>query len=184
MDQRLQDAAHRMDQAIEALKRELAGIRSGRAHPGLVDHLRVDYFGTPTPVNQLGTVAAPEARLLTIQIWDRNAVAAVRMAIETSDLGLNPSVDGTLIRLSIPPLNEQRRKELVKLVHKKVEEGKVAVRNVRRDAHDKLRGLEKAKEITEDDTRRLTDELQKLTDRHIGDIDGVGKGKEAELLEV
>src|SRR5438477_3628486 len=132
----LDHARERMGKAEEALKRELAAIRTGRASPALVDHVRVDYYGAPTPINQLATVAAPEARLLTIQPWDRKAIGAIEKAIQKSDLGLNPASDGALIRLAIPPLTEQRRKELTKLVQKRVEEARVAVRNIRRDGQD------------------------------------------------
>lgn len=180
----LADARERMAKAVEALRRDLATIRTGRAATGLVEHLRVDYYGTPTPLNQIASIAVPEPRVITIQPWDRQAIGAIERAIQKSDLGLNPSNDGTLIRLVLPQLTEQRRKELVKLVHKKVEDGRVAVRNVRRDCLEELRRRQKNKEISEDEERRLQDQLQKLTDRYIGEVDQVGKEKEAELLEV
>jgi ribosome recycling factor len=180
----LADARERMGKAEEALKRELAGIRTGRASPTLVDHIRVDYYGTPTPLNQLATVAAPEARLLTIQPWDRKALGAIEKALQKSDLGLNPNNDGSLIRLAIPQLSEQRRKELTKLVQKRVEESRVAARNVRRDAQDELKKLEKSKEISEDEHRRAADQLQKLTDTTISNLEKIGRQKEADLLEV
>lgn len=180
----LTDAEDRMKKSVEALQRELAAIRTGHAHVGLVDHVRVDYYGTQTPVNHLATVAAPEPRLLTIQPWDRAALSAIEKAIQKSDLGLTPSNDGSIIRLAIPPLTEQRRKDLIKVVHSRVEEGRVAVRNVRRDALEKMRRMVHDKEISEDDQKKGQDQLQKLTDRYIGVIDQRGKDKEAELMEV
>jgi ribosome recycling factor len=184
IEESLTDAEERMKKAVEALKRELATIRTGRAQTSLVDHLRVDYYGTPTPLNQLATVSAPEARLLTIQPWDRQALTAIEKAIQKSDLGLNPSNDGQIIRLIIPQLTEDRRRELVKLVHRRVEEGRVAARNVRRDCLEHLRRMEKDKEISEDDERKAQERLQKLTDQYIKDIDETGHQKEEELLEV
>jgi len=177
-------AKERMGKAEEALKRELAAIRTGRASPGLVDHIRVEYYGTPTPINQLATVSAPEARLLTIQPWDRKALGPIEKAIQKSDLGLNPSNDGSMIRLAIPQLSEQRRKELTKLVQKRVEESRVAARNIRRDAQDELKKLEKSKQISEDEHRRATDQIQKLTDQTIANREKLGDQKETELLEV
>ncbi|GAB4328874.1 MAG: ribosome recycling factor [Dehalococcoidia bacterium] len=180
----LLDAEARMDGALSALKRELNGIRTGRAHPSLLESFSVEYYGTPTPLNQLGTINAPEPRLLTIQVWDANAVNTIVKAIQASDLGLNPSTDGQLIRLPIPALTEERRKELVRVVHHKMEEARVAVRNVRRHAHDELRKAEKDGQLTQDGLRRAEDELQSITDKHIGMIDAVGKRKEEELLEI
>jgi ribosome recycling factor len=180
----LNDAEDRMKKSVEALQRELAAIRTGHAHVGLVDHVRVDYYGTPTPLNQMATVAAPEPRLLTIQPWDRSALPAIEKAIQKSDLGLTPSNDGAIIRLAIPPLTEQRRKELIKLVHARVEEGRVAIRNIRRDDIEKLRRMTHDKEISEDDQKKGQEQLQKLTDKYIAEIDQRGKAKEAELLEV
>jgi ribosome recycling factor len=184
IDQVLTDAEDRMKKSLEALQRELAAIRTGHAHVGLVDHIRVDYFGTPMPVNQLATVAAPEARLLTIQPWDRTSLSAIEKALQKSDLGLTPSNDGQIIRLAIPPLTEQRRKELIKVVHTRIEDGRVAVRNVRRDALDRMRRQVHDKEISEDDQRKGQDQLQKLTDRYIALVEQRGKEKEAELMEV
>ncbi len=183
-DEILLGADERMDGAVTALKRELNGIRSGRAHASLIETLEVDYYGANTPLKQLGTINAPEARLLTIQVWDRGAVKAIEKAIQSSDLGLNPAIDGQLIRLPFPPLTEQRRKELVKLVHHKAEEARVAIRNVRRHTHDELRKAEKEGGISQDETKRHEEELQKLTDQHIARVDEEGKKKEAELLEV
>jgi len=184
IEETLADAEQRMGKAIEALRRELATIRTGRAQPALVEHLRVDYYGTPTPLNQLASIAAPEARLLTIQPWDKGSMGAIERAIQTSDLGLNPTNDGNVIRLVIPQLTEERRKELVKVVHRKVEEGRVAVRNVRRDRLEELRRLQRDKEVSEDEERRAQDQLQKLTNRFVAEADQVGREKEQELLEV
>jgi len=184
IDDALTDTEKRMQKAAEALSRELAAIRGGRARTSLVDHVKVEYYGSTMPLNQVATVSAPEARLLTIQPWDRQALSAIEKAIQKSDLGLNPSNDGHIIRLAIPPLTEERRKDLVRVVHKKVEEGRVAVRNVRRDCLEELRRLEREEHVPEDDERRAQEKLQKLTDRHIEDIERLGQEKEAELLEV
>ncbi len=180
----LADGEERMSKAIEALRRELATVRTGRANPALVEHIRVDYYGTPTPLQQLASVTVPEARLLTIQPWDKTSLGAIEKAIQKSDLGLNPNNDGSVIRLVIPQLTEDRRKELVKVVHKKVEEGRVAIRNIRRDAHELLRDFKKEKAISEDQEFNAQDELQKVTDRFIADADKIGQEKEQELLEV
>lgn len=184
IDDVLADAKDRMAKAVEALRKELATIRTGRAHPGLIEHLRVDYYGAPTPLNQLATINVPEPRLLTIQPWDQQSLGAIEKAILKSDLGLNPMNDGTTIRLAIPQLTEERRKELAKVVRKKVEEGRVAVRNVRRDRHDELRRLQREKEISEDAQYLAQEELQKLTDAFIQEVERVGEEKEAELLVV
>jgi ribosome recycling factor len=183
-EEALLEADERMDGSVQALKRELNGVRTGRAHASLVESLPVDYYGAITPLKQLGTINAPEARLLTVQVWDRGAVQAVVKAFQTSDLGLNPNIDGQLLRLPIPPLTEQRRKEFVKMVHHKTEEARVAVRNVRRHVHDELRRFEKDGGMSQDELKRLEEELQKITDQHIATIDGEGKRKETELLEV
>ena len=184
IDDTLADAKDRMTKAVEALRKDLATIRTGRAHPGLVEHLRVDYYGAPTPLNQLATISVPEPRLLAVQPWDRQSLGAIEKAIHKADLGLNPINDGNIIRLVIPQLTEERRRELAKVVRKKVEEGRVAVRNVRRDCHDELRRLQREKEISEDAQFRAQDELQKLTDGFIREIEQVGEEKEAELLAV
>ena len=178
------DAEERMGKGIEALRRELSTIRTGRANPALVEHIRVDYYGTPTPLKQLATVMVPEARLLTIQPWDKGSLGAIEKAILKSDLGLNPSSDGAVIRLVIPQLTEDRRKELVRMVHKKVEDGRVAIRNIRRDAHEMLRDFRHEKEISEDQEFNAQEELQKVTDRFIAEADKLGEEKETELLEV
>lgn len=180
----LADAEDRMKKTVEAVQRELAAIRTGHAHVGLIDHVQVEYYGSLMPMNQMATVAAPESRLLTIQPWDRSALPAIEKALLKSDLGLTPSNDGQIIRLAIPPLTEARRKDLIKVVHKRIEDGRVAVRNVRRDAIEHLRKLVHDKEISEDDQRRAQEQLQKLTDRYVAVIDERGKAKEAELMEV
>ena len=184
IDDVFNDAKDRMTKAVEALRRELATIRTGRAHPGLVEHLRVDYYGVPTPLNQLATISVPEPRLLTIQPWDRQAMGAIEKAILKSDLSLTPTNDGTIIRLSIPQLTEDRRRELAKVVRKKVEEGRVEVRNIRREAHDELRRLQREKLISEDDQYRGQEKLQKLTDEFVQQVERLGEEKEAELLAV
>lgn len=178
------DAERRMQRAIEALKQDLAAIRAGRASAALVERINVDYYGTPTPINQVASISVPEARLLVIQPWDRKMLVDIEKAIQKSDLGINPNNDGQVIRLNIPPMNEERRRDLVKTLHKKMDEHKVAVRNVRRDVHDKLRDREKKKEVSEDELKRSTERLQKLTDRYIEEMDKVGKAKELEILEV
>ena len=182
VEETLQEAKERMHKAIDALRRELATIRTGRASPGLVEHLKVEYYGTPTPLSQLATITTPDARLIVIQPWDHGALGAVEKAILKSDLGLNPASDGTVIRLAIPPLTEDRRRELAKHVRKRVEDARVTVRNVRRDRHEQLRQAEHQHEISQDDLHRAEIELQKLTDGQILEIDSIGEEKEAELL--
>lgn len=183
-DEILLTADEKMDSAIESFRRELNGIRTGRAHPSLIETLPVDYYGAITPLKQLGTINAPEARMLTIQVWDRGAVQAIQKAIQASDLGLNPAIDGQTMRLPIPPLTEQRRKDMVKMLHNKSEEARVAIRNVRRHSHEELRKAEKDGECSQDDLKRSEDELQKITDRHVAAVDTEAKKKEADLLEV
>jgi ribosome recycling factor len=173
-----------MQKAIEALKQDVSSIRTGRASSALIERITVDYYGTPTPINQVASISIPEARLLVIQPWDRKMLIDIEKAIQKSDLGINPNNDGQVIRLAIPPLNEERRRDMVKTLHKKLDEHKVAVRNVRRDAQDKLRDREKKKEVSEDELKRSTERLQKLTDRYIDEMDKVGKTKELEILEV
>lgn len=183
-DAQLKDADHRMTGAIEALEHELATVRTGRASGGLVEAIKVDYYGTPTPMNQLANISVPDARLIVIQPYDKTVIGAVEKAILKSDLGLTPNNDGTIIRLQIPPLTEERRKELAKHVRARVEEARVAVRNVRRDVHDQIRKLEHDHEISQDDLHRAENDLQKVTDEHIKLIDQVGEEKEQELLTV
>ncbi len=178
------DAERRMQKAVEALRQDIASLRTGRASSALVERITVDYYGTPTPINQVASISVPEARLLVIQPWDRKMLTDIEKAIQKSDLGINPNNDGQVIRLAIPPLNEERRRDMVKTLHKKLDEHKVAIRNVRRDAQDKLRDREKKKEVSEDELKRSTERLQKLTDRYIDEMDKVGKTKELEILEV
>jgi ribosome recycling factor len=178
------DAERRMQKAVDALKQDLGAIRAGRASAALVDRITIEYYGTPTPLNQVASISVPEARLLVIQPWDRKLLVDIEKAIQKSDLGINPTNDGQVIRLNIPPMSEDRRRDLVKTLHKKLDEHKVAVRNVRRDVQDKLREREKKKEVSEDELKRSTERLQKLTDRFIEDMDRVGKAKEMEILEV
>lgn len=174
----------RMDKTIDALKHEFASIRTGRASTSLLDKVMVDYYGTPTPVNQVANVQAPEPRLILVKPWERNMIGPIEKAVLQSDLGLNPSNDGETIRLAIPQLTEERRKELVKVVHKKAEEAKVAVRNIRRDANDAIKKEEKAKTITEDDSKNGQDKIQKLTDKKVKLIDELKDKKEKDVLEV
>jgi ribosome recycling factor len=176
-------AQDRMRKTIEVLRHELATIRIGRATPALLDRVVVDYFGTPTPVNALATISAPEPRLITIQPWDRQTIGVIEKAIQKSDLGLNPTNDGTMIRLAIPQLNDERRRDLVKLVQRRLEETRVAIRNTRRDAIESLRKEEKEKLISEDEFKRGQDRLQKTTDQFIAQVEEVGKEKEREILE-
>jgi ribosome recycling factor len=174
----------RMAKAIQAYSRELASVRAGRASASLLDRITVDYYGAPTPVNQLAGISVPEARLLVIQPYDRSVLGDIEKAILKSDLGLNPSNDGTLIRIMIPQLTEERRKDLVKVVKKASEEAKIAIRNIRRDGNDDLKKLEKNSEITEDAQRGFSEDIQKLTDEYIAKIDQITKDKEKEILEV
>ncbi|WP_099352448.1 ribosome recycling factor [Fredinandcohnia onubensis] len=180
----LNQVKDKMSKAVQALSRELATVRAGRANPAILDKVTVDYYGAPTPLNQLASINVPEARMLVIQPYDKSALGDMEKAIQKADLGLNPTNDGSIIRISIPPLTEERRRDLVKLVKKYAEESKVAVRNVRRDGNDDLKKLEKNGEITEDELRSLTDDIQKLTDESINKIDSVAKEKEKEIMEV
>jgi ribosome recycling factor len=176
-------AQDRMGKTIEVLKHELSAIRTGRATPNLLDRVVVDYFGSPTPINALATISAPEPRMVTIQPWDRQTMGLIEKAIQKSDLGLNPTNDGTMIRLLIPQLNDERRRDLVKQVQKRLEESRIAIRNTRRDAIETLRKEEKDKTISEDDVKRGQDRLQKTTDQFIAQIDEIGKDKEREILD-
>ena len=173
-----------MKKTIHVLKEEYAEIRAGRANPAVLDKVRVDYYGTPTPINQMAAVSVTEARTLTIQPWDKGGIALIEKAILKSDLGLTPVNDGKLIRIVMPPLTEERRKELSKVARKYSEEGKVAVRNVRRDANDNLKKLEKEKTITEDEQKRATDDVQKLTDKYVAEVDKRCAAKEKEIMEI
>jgi ribosome recycling factor len=174
----------RMDKALGDLQHEMASIRTGRASLGILDHIRVDYYGTPTPLNQLANLHVPEPSLITIAPWDVSQIGPIEKAIRVSDLGLNPANDGKTIRLPIPPLTEERRKELVKKLHAAAEHHRVAVRNIRRDGNEAVKKLLKDKKITEDDEKRAHDEVQKLTDAHMEKIDQASKSKEKEILEI
>jgi ribosome recycling factor len=180
----LADAKHRMAKAVEAVKTEFNTVRSGRASVGLLDRIHVDYYGTSTPLKQMANIAAPEPRLITVQPFDKTAMKGIEKAIMESDLGLNPSSDGQVIRLPIPALTEERRRDLVKMVHRLAEDGRVAVRNVRRDCMKDLKELVHEGEVGEDAEKRSEHELQKYTDEHVHDIDELLKHKEAEILEV
>jgi ribosome recycling factor len=180
----MKDAESRMKKAVEIYKYELQGIRTGRASPLLVERLEVDYYGTMTPLNQLAAITVPEPHLISIKPWDISAIKAIEKAILKSELGLTPNNDGKVIRLVVPPLTEERRRELVKLVHAKTEEAKVAIRNVRRDAIEDLRKMEKAGDITEDDLKDGKEEVQELTDKYIEEIEKLEKQKEDEIMEV
>jgi ribosome recycling factor len=173
-----------MNNTIDALKREFAKLRVGKATPSLLDGVMVEAYGSPTPLNQVGTVGAPEARLLVIQPWDKSLVAAIEKAIRASDLGLNPGSDGQVIRVPIPALTEERRKELVKVAKNYAEEGRVAVRNARRDANESLKKEKKSGDLTEDEEKKAHDKIQVITDDHIKEIDGILSGKEKEILEI
>jgi ribosome recycling factor len=173
----------RMEKVLSDLQHEMANIRTGRASVSLLDHVKVDYYGTPTPVNQLATLHVPEASLLTLQPWDGSQIAAIEKAIRAADLGLNPSNDGKLIRVPIPALTEERRKELVKKLHHVAEEHRVAMRNIRRDGNEAMKKLLKDKLISEDDERRALDDIQKMTNGHIDKLDQASKAKEKEILE-
>ena len=177
------DAETRMQGAVDALDREFAGVRTGRASTALLEGIRVDYYNTPTPVSQVASLSVPDPRTILVQPWDASVLPKIEKAIQKSDLGVTPTSDGKVIRLAIPPLNEERRKQLAKSVGKLAEDGRVAVRNIRREAKDKLRGLAKDKKVSEDDEKRSEAELQKLTDRFIQRVDELLKKKEQEILE-
>lgn len=176
-------AQEKMNKTIMVLKRDLGGLRAGRANPQLLERITVDYYGTQTPINQLGTISSPEPRLLVISLWDSKMIPAVEKAIQKSDLGINPSNDGKLIRLIFPELTEERRKELVKIIKKKSEESKVAIRSIRRDANETLKKQCKDSEITEDDQKKLEEKAQKLTDNMIKEVDRIAAEKEKEIME-
>lgn len=180
----LKDTEDRMKKSIENFRHELASMKAGRATPAMLDKLRVDYYGTPTPVSQVANIDVPDSRTLTIKPWDRTMLKAIEKAILTSDLGLNPNNDGIVIRLNIPPMTQDRRKELVKVVHKRTEEERVVVRNIRRDANDAVKKMEKEKAISEDESKRAQDEIQKLTDKMIKEVDHIMDLKEKEIMEV
>jgi ribosome recycling factor len=177
-------AEAKMKASVDVLRKELASIRTGRASPGLVENLHVEYYGTETPLKQLANISAPETRSIVIQPYDRGAMGSIEKAILKSDLGLTPNNDGQNIRLTIPTLTEERRKDLVKMVRRQLEEGRIAVRNVRRDANEHLKAMEKEKTLSADDDKRAQERLQKLTDTYIKQIDDIGHAKEAEVMEV
>ena len=184
IDELLQDARERMGKSVESIRQEFGSVRTGRASPALLDRISVDYYGSPTPLKQLATISAPEARLLTIQPYDKTSIKAIERAILESDVGLTPNNDGNLIRLGIPELTEERRKQLVKVVRNIAEEGRVAVRNIRRDVMHDLRELKEAGDAGSDDEHRAEVELQKVTDGRISELDELLKHKEEEILEV
>jgi ribosome recycling factor len=178
------DVKKRMTSTVESFKQELARVRTGRASTALISHIKVAYYGNPTPLNQLATLSAPEPQLLVVQPFDRSALGEIEKAIQKADLGLNPSNDGKVVRVPVPPLTEERRKEMVKLLKKMAEDNKIAVRNVRRDGNEGFKAREKSKEITEDQSRKGQAEVQKLTDQFISQIDSLLAAKEKEILEV
>ncbi len=184
IDEILRDVEERMRKSVDVLKHEADSIRTGRANPNMLDAIKVDYYGTVMPLKQLATVSAPEPRLLTVQPFDRNAVKAIEKELLKADLGLTPNVDGSIIRLAIPPMTQERRQEMVKRLKRMREETHVAIRNVRRDCLEQFRTMEKNKEISEDDLRRYQERLQKITDEHISQADQVSARKEADLMEV
>lgn len=180
----LSDSEKNMQKTVEVVNKEFASLRAGRATPALLDKIMVPYYGTPTPVNQLANISIPEARLLVIQPWDKNVLPDIEKAILKSDLGITPASDGNVIRLAVPQLTKERRAELVKVIKKKAEDGRVAVRNLRRDANDGLKSQQKNGDISEDELRRLQDEVQKLTDKYIKEIDALFAAKEKEIITV
>ena len=184
IDEMLQDAREHMDKSVEATRGKFGSVRTGRASPALLDRVNVDYYGAPTPLKQLATINAPEARLLTVQPYDKSSIKAIEKAIMESDIGLTPNNDGRLIRLGVPELDEERRRELVKVVRHIAEEGRVAIRNIRRDVMHDLRELRDAGEAGQDDEHRAEELLQKLTDQKVTELDAILKGKEEEILEV
>jgi ribosome recycling factor len=184
IDELLEDAAERMSKSVESTSHEFSTIRTGRASPALLDRIVVDYYGAMTPLNQLATISAPEARMLTVQPYDKSSIKAIEKSLNESDIGLTPTNDGNMIRLSIPELTEERRKELVKVLRNLAEEGRISIRNVRRDTMQHLRELKSEGEASSDDEHRAEVELQKLTDGRVGDLDGVLKAKEEEILAV
>lgn len=180
----LLDSEDRMQKSIEHYKLDLASLRAGRANPAMLDKIMVDYYGEATPINQLANITVPEARLIVIQPWDKTSIPEIEKAILKSDLGVNPNNDGNVIRIAIPQLTEERRKDIVKLVRKKSEEAKVAIRNIRREANDMLKSSEKDKLISEDENKKAMDDIQKLTDKYIKDIDIIQQAKEKDIMEV
>lgn len=184
MKERIKKTEEKMKKSIEVLSNELKSIRAGRANPAVLDKVVVDYYGVPTKIDQMAAVSVPEARMLVIQPWDMSTLSAIEKAILVADLGLNPNNDGKIIRINFPALNEERRRELVKEVHKVCEEGKVAIRSIRRDANEKLKAMKKSSEITEDELKDGEDQVQKLTDKYCKNVDELLKSKEKEIMEI
>ncbi|MBS7239951.1 MAG: ribosome recycling factor [Acetatifactor sp.] len=184
MDARLQVYEDKMKKAFEYLEADYASIRAGRANPHVLDKLRVDYYGTPTPIQQVGNITVPEARIIQIAPWEKSLLKAIEKAILTSDLGINPNNDGSVIRLIFPELTEERRKDLVKEVKKKAEEGKVAIRNIRRDGNDAFKKLAKTEDVSEDEIKQLEEKLQKMTDKYVKEIDDLMETKSKEIMTV
>jgi len=184
IEKTLSDTDTKMQKAVDALARELAAIRTGRATPALVEHIRADYHGVPTPVNQIASISVPEAKMIVIQPWDRSSIRSIEKAILTSDLDLNPTSDSNVIRIAIPPLTEERRKDLIRVVHKRLEEAKITLRNLRREGIEKLRQAEKNREISQDQNTRASEQLQKLTDNFVERVNHIGQDKETEIIEV
>ena len=182
--QRLAEVEGRMSRAIEAMERDFQAVRTGRASTALVERIQVEYYGTQTPLNQLASISVPEAHQIVIQPWDRGVLGAIEKAILRSDVGLTPNVDGTVVRLNIPPLTEERRRDLVKIVHKRMEDARVEIRNHRREAADEIKRAEREGQIGADEARRELDQVQRVTDRWIAEVDRAGKAKEQEILEV
>ena len=182
--QHIDTAKEKMQKTVTVVKKELSTMRAGRANPQILDRVLVDYYGTPTPINQIGNISSPEPRMLVISLWETKMIPVVEKAIQKSDIGINPTNDGKVIRLLVPELTEERRKDLVKQVKKQVEDGKVAIRAIRRDAMDAVRKMEKKSEITEDDLKDAENQLQKLTDQQIKDLDTIGADKEKEIMSV
>ncbi len=183
-DDNISTATEKMDKTVNVTRKELATLRAGRANPQILDRILVDYYGTPTPINQLGNISSPEPRMLVINLWETKMIGEVEKAIQKSDIGINPSNDGKVIRLIVPELTEERRKDLVKQVRKLSEEGKVAIRSIRRDTMEQIKKLKKDGEITEDDQKDAESELQKVTDEHIKDLDKIAAEKEKEIMAV
>ncbi len=184
VNEALQTTEHKMQASVKVFRADLATIRTGHATPGLIEHVKVDYAGVPMPLNQLAGISAPEAGLLVVQPWDKASIPSIDKAILKSELGLNPTNDGNIIRIAIPPLSEERRQELIKVVHRRVEDRRIAVRSLRHEAMNELKKLEKDKEISQDEHKRALDQLQKVTDAFVAEIEELGQAKEQELLEV
>lgn len=184
MKEQLKIYEEKMDKTTDSLMNDYASIRAGRANPHVLDKIKVDYYGTPTPIQQVGNISVPEARMILIQPWEKSLLKAIEKAIQTSDLGINPNNDGSVIRLVFPPLTEERRKDLCKTVSKTAEDAKVAIRAIRRDANDKFKAAKKASEVTEDDLKQLEKEIQDITDRFIKDIDKAAEAKSKEIMEI